>query len=465
MNKISIFIKYVLSVIVCHFMMTGCVEEFEADLPKDETHLLVVDGTICSKQHNEFHLTWSSEIKNEIEYNGTVSYDKPYDEALPVKGARVTICGTDGTEIECTEETHTGKRPKIGTYDAYSRLYEYYNSEYGYYYTSDEEEYEEFSYSSGVYSCDVPELKPDVSYYLTIRYWDDVYQSTPEKPIRTPDIESLEYFQKDSLSDVEVLLTTAAPDGPDSTIYFTWDYSETWELRPARTTRMYFDVGDYVSFDNRFVTEYYRPLYPKYGWKFWDSDSIFVESTAHYAGGKLNKYQIVSIPRDDERILWNYSNKLNLRAISKVEYEYDMACRQAGWSMGGLFTPQPSALPTNIRCLTSSKNVIGYVGCSQNAVSKRMYIDGTKISRVLPESHVEIFPDCTESDCFGMVEDGWLLYEYYKTLMGPTESHWVRAKDLDVRKRGASIVKPDYMPPFGEDYIFVDPGFNIYLKD
>ncbi len=49
--------------------------------------------------------------------------------------------------------------------------------------------------------------------------------------------------------------------------------------------------------------------------------------------------------------------------------------------------------------------------------------------------------------------------------MGPTQSDWVRAKDLDVRKRGASTVKPDYMPPFGEDYIFVDPGLNIYLKD
>ena len=63
MNKISIFIKNVLSVIVCFFMMTGCVEEYEADLPNKETHLLVVNGTICSNQLNEFHLTWSSPIK------------------------------------------------------------------------------------------------------------------------------------------------------------------------------------------------------------------------------------------------------------------------------------------------------------------------------------------------------------------------------------------------------------------
>ena len=450
-------------------MMTGCVEEFEADLPDDDTQLLVVDGTICSNLHNQFHLTWSSMIKNEIGHNGTVSFERPYEKPLPVNGAKVTICGTDGSVYECKEDIQTERTPKEGYYDPYSELYVYYDDEYGNVHFSEVEEFNEVRYSTGVYSCDVPELKPDVSYYLTIKYWDDVYQSTPEKPIRTPDIESLEYFQKDSLSDVEVLLTTDAPDDPDKTTFFTWDYSETWELRPSRTTRMYFDVGDYIYFDNRFITEYYKLLYPKYGWKTADSNGILIESTAHYAGGKLNRYQIVSIPRDDERISWNYSHKLTLRAISKDEYEYAMECRQAGWEMGGLFTPQPSVMPTNIRCLTSSKKVLGYVGCAQNIVTKRIYIDGTKVSRVLPESPVRILNECDESDCFKMIWDGWLLYSYTKSIdastgEGKIGTHWVHAGDLDVRRRGADTVKPEYMPPFGEDYIFVDPGFNIYPK-
>ncbi len=470
MNKISIFIKYVLSVIVCLFMMTGCVEEFEADLPEDDdTKLLVVDGTICSNQHNQFHLTWSSMVKNEIGHNGNVSFERPYEKPLPVNGAKVTICGTDGSVYECKEDVQTERTPKEGYYDPYSELYVYYDDEYGNFHFSEVEEYNEFRYSTGIYSCDVPELKPDVSYYLTIKYWDDVYQSTPEKPIRTPDIESLEYFQKDSLSDVEVLLTTAAPDDPSKTTFFIWDYSETWELRPSRTTRMYLDVSDNIyDFHDRLFTEYYKLLYPKYGWKTVNSNSILIESTAHYAGGKLNKYQIVSIPRDDERISWNYSHKLNLRAISKDEYEYAMESRQAGWEMGGLFTPQPSVLPTNIRCLTSSKKVLGYVGCAQNVISKRIYIDGTKVSRVLPESPVKVVYRCNEPKSFEMLWDGWLLYSYnekeYVAGEQVAETHWVHAGDLDVRRRGATTVKPDYMPPFGEDYKFVDPGFNIDIN-
>ena len=448
-----------MSVILCIFMMTGCVEEYEADIPESENRLLVVDGTICSNQRSQFYLTWSTLLNEVADRDSSVN-------VLPFIGAKVTICGTDGTEYECKEEKHKEKRPKIGDYDYENGLYRYYNNEHGYYYYSPEMEYEEYSSSSGVYSCDVPKLNPDVSYFLTIKYGKEIYQSTPEKPISTPDIEKLEYFQKDSLSNVEVLMTTAASDNPDNTTYFTWDYSETWELRPARTTGVYYDVDNP---DTPLVTVFPGvQLFPKYGWKTKDSDSICIESTVHYAGGKLDKYQLVSIPRDDERISWNYSNKVTLRAISKAEYEYEMVSRQAGWEMGGLFTPQPSAIPTNIRCLTSSKKVVGYVGCSQNVVSKRMYIDGTKISRVLPESPILLFYNLTFEECIGMIYSGWLLSSYIVTPDGMgganEETHWVRAKDLDVRKRGASTVKPDYMPPFGEDYIFVDPGFNIYPK-
>ena len=457
MNKISIFIKYILSVIVCISMITGCVEEYEADLPESENRLLVVDGTIYSNQHSLFYLTWSTLLNEVADRDSSVT-------VKPFLGAKVTICGTDGTEYECKEEKSTEKRPKAGYYDYETGLYCYYNNEYGYYYYSSEMEYEEYDRSLGVYSCDVPKLNPDVSYFLTIKYGKDVYQSTPEKPISTPDIENLEYFQKDSLSNVEVLMTTAAPDNPDNTTYFTWDYSETWELRPTRTTTVYFDM-----LTKKITSEYWRPLFPKYGWKTKGSDSICIESTVHYAGGKLDKYQLVSIPRDDERISWNYSNIVTLRAISKAEYEYQMVSRQAGWEMGGLFTPQPSAIPTNIRCLTSSKKVVGYVGCSQNVVSKRMYIDGTKISRVLPESHIMTLYEGNEDDWVGMVYSGWLLSSYSKSIDVKTgldivDTNWAYAEDFDVRKRGASTVKPDYMPPLGEDYIFVDPGFNIYPK-
>ena len=211
---------------------------------------------------------------------------------------------------------------------------------------------------------------------------------------------------------------------------------------------MYFDV-DAMTMKHMITKE---QMYPERGWKFDYNKKIITESTINYAGGKFSKYQLLNIPRDDERVSWCYSNEVRQRAISKAEYEYEMACRQAGWEMGGLFTPQPSDLPTNIRCLTSSRRAIGYVGCSQNVATKRMYIDGTKISRILPKPGESVkLVDCNEADCVQMASTGMVLYEWIDSRnpfagTGKLTTIWGLAEDFDVRLRGATIEKPYYMP-------------------
>lgn len=409
MNKISISIKNILSVIGCLFMMTGCVEEYEAELPESETHLLVVNGTISSG-YSQFHLSWSEPLENANKGKDRKSYS--IEDVKPVEHAVVTIHGTDGSEYKCTDD----------------------GAEYG--------------YPTGIYSCYMPMLNPDVSYYVIIKCNEGTYRSTPEKPIRTPDIETLEYFQKDSLSDVEVLLTTADPDNPDKTSYFTWDYKETWEIRPTRITSIYFDIE---TMTRKYMTK--DRQYPKRGWKFGRNEIILAGSTIHYAGGRMSKYQLLDIPRDDERVSWYYCFDLTQRAISKAEYEYELACRQAGWEMGGLFTPQPSSFPTNIRCTTSSNRVIGYVGCSLNTIWARMYIDCTKISRILPKPNkLKKLDDCQEVDCMRMTQEGKVLYDWNdgRQAMQPLVTLWGEPEDFDVRLRGATTEKPYYMPPFDE---------------
>ena len=185
MNRISLFIKSIFSVLVGTLLLTGCVEEYEAELPESETHLLVVNGTINSNQYCTFQLSWSKSLKyeNEDENEKDGYYNSASGDVDPVVDARVKVCGADGSEYECTD----------------------WGAVYG--------------YPTGSYSCFISELDPNVSYFLTIEYMGDVYQSTPEKPIYTPEIERLEFFQKDSLSDVDILLTSAAPDNPDKTTY------------------------------------------------------------------------------------------------------------------------------------------------------------------------------------------------------------------------------------------------------
>jgi hypothetical protein len=147
---------------------------------------------------------------------------------------------------------------------------------------------------------------------------------------------------------------------------------------------------------------------------------------------------------------YKYSGIVHQRAISKAEYEYELAQRQAGSEMGGLFTPLPSALPTNIRCLTSNKHVIGFVGCALNTSEYRFFLRAIDYSIDHPEKKDARLwlNDCNEQACYRMVvEQGMYLCvwkdERYRP-GGKLQTAWAYDYQLDVRVRGAYAEKPDF---------------------
>lgn len=394
------------------FMLTGCVEEFEAELPNRDM-VLVVNGTIKSGEENSFKLSWSTPLYSD---KVVTLYDQmlnPYIVTTVdyVHGATVKVCGSDGSEYYCQEEvSQENGKEKVE------------------------------------YLCTLPELNKDVEYYLDIRLFNDEYKSIPQKPIRTPDIEEVTYVQADSLSDIDIVVSTAAPEDPSQITYFTWDFDDTWEVRPRRYTDVYFDT-----LQMKPIIKY---VYPIYGWKFGKNKDLIIGSTANYTDGRFSKYKVFGIPRTDERIFWNYCCNLTQRAISKEEYEYNQAVYQAGWEMGGLFTPQPSALPTNIYSTKSNKTVIGFVGCSMNTVTVRGYVDGQKISRVLKKPNKLILDyNPSRQQMYNKIKNQHQLIAVYIESLGEVcEVWWADDVDLDIRLEGAIIEKPSYMPPIGSDY-------------
>ena len=45
--------------LIAGVVLSGCIEEYEAVLPEDESDILVVEGAICSSKMNTFYLTRS----------------------------------------------------------------------------------------------------------------------------------------------------------------------------------------------------------------------------------------------------------------------------------------------------------------------------------------------------------------------------------------------------------------------
>ena len=385
MMKLKRSIYYVLCLILGVCSLSSCIEEFEADLPAEDSDVLVVEGAICSGKMNKFILSRTQAIR---------SYESP----RMVSGAKVIVRGSDGSEIMAHE-------------------------------------------ADGYYACNIDALSPDVTYYLHIETGGEVYESEPQKPIRTEKIEDVRGVQNTPTSDIDVLVTPAAPFEADHANYYSWTYDETWEVHANYSTHMYFDV-------ETMTRVYKNNLFPEIGWKDATSSTIIVGGSPNYEGQHIQRLKMYDLSRDNERMYFRYSALVHQRAISKAEYEYELARRQAGSEMGGLFTPQPSSLPTNIRCLTSSKNVIGFVGCSLNTSEYRFFLNADDFSIAYPkyEDQRVWLENCTEEACCKMVEKGYFLCEWEdeRISFGPLRTAWAKENQLDVRYKGAYIEEPDF---------------------
>ena len=397
--------KQLLYMVLCLIVgvtLSGCIEEYEADIPNDDSNLLVVEGTICSGSLNQFSLSRTRSINSS-------SYSAP----LMVTGATVSVRGNDGS-VFMAQPT-----------------------------------------ADGNYYCQIDNLNADVEYCLHIETDGEVYESEPQKPLRTEKIANVTGVQNTPESNIDILVTPAAPFNPDEPHYYSWTYDETWEVRPPLTTEIYFDTDSLM---RAYYTDDFPNPYPKRGWKDSKSSITMIGGSTNYESQHIQSLKMYEIDLRNERISQRYSGLIHQRAISKAEYEYELARRQADSEMGGLFTPQPSALPTNIRCLTSNKRAIGFVGCSLNTSHYRFFLNAKDFTtRCLKEDGLVTYQfigsddklykgfllECKRVALQGMYlcvwEDNRLDYAGGMLITG-----WATLYQLDVRLRGAYIEEPDF---------------------
>lgn len=367
-------------------IMSSCVEEYNADLPSSENNLLVVDGAILSDTTSTFCLSLSMPINS----NEGPKY---------VNDATIQLKGTDGT---CVDALSAG---------------------------------------NGEYMIPTPKLSSDAKYNITINYDGDTYESEALAPFPSIGIKNVEANQPTDTSSVNILITTDVPANTSEIQYFKWQYKETWEVHPDFDAMYYWDPDS-------MVVRFDRYHFAKRGWKFDTSDEILASSSAYYGSNQIVQYKLYDIPRSDERLYVLYSTEVIQRSVTKAEYEYETERKKISTDMGGLFTPQPSALPSNIKCTTANKRVLGYVGCSLNTVRYRAFV---KSGDVKISWHVAQYETISNTDArypgeAAMYRKGWLISEYVNHPPLPESISWVEAKHVDLTKAGCSIVMPSYWP-------------------
>ena len=301
----------------------GCVEEFEAKINDVGIDGLVIEGNIISDSTVVFKLSRTLPLTQTEENAGL------FDDRW-VKDADLAVKGSDGSVWQ-------------GSY----------------------------LFRKGEYAVSIGKLHEDVEYHLEILYGGDVYQSKPQQPLPCSGIEKMTFSQLDSLKSAIIRLDSKETDLSE-TKYYMWYFEEDWELHAHYVTTDLYDVNtdEIVHYD-------YPPV--AQGWCYSGTDQILLGSTETTLENRIVGKIINTIPCADDRLSVLYSIRVQQRNLSLREYEYYQERNKLNSGMGGLFTPQPSELPTNVTCSDSERKVIGYVGCNMGVAYHQLYINSDEV--------------------------------------------------------------------------------------
>ena len=326
-------------------LMSSCIDEYNADLPSTDQNRLVVEGHIRSDMTCTFSLSQTRGLSDESWILGG---------PLAVFDARLSVVGEDGTVFPGTQIP-----PGIGFY-----------------------------ITSGTYQVQVGTLRPDVRYWLRIETQGDVFTSDPQYPLDADPIDLLSYEQSRPDQEVDIMVTSAAP--ADNQVHsYRWDCDQYWEIyTPYKADYEYNPQTDSI----------YKTVEPtNHGWCKARLADVKMGKTSDFQQNRIEGMPLFSIKHTDNRLNTRYTARVYQRRITPQEYEYETLRNKLTNEMGGLFTPMPADLPTNIHCEGGSRKAIGYVGVSGRVTSATLTLTHSEVKYErtrIPEqvSHGEMFP-------------------------------------------------------------------------
>ena len=325
------------TLLVGTLLMTSCIEDFVPDIDEKDEQLLVVEGSIYSNSLCTFYLSSTQKVGGEYYWDdvglggeyGVSSLHAPRKNSFNVYKAEVSVKGSDGTSFPCENNPYHG------------------------------------GYVGVAYQVNVGTLKRGVKYWLQVKLDSLTYESEPQEPLYTPPIERVDFAQERADLQVDILVSTA-PSETGEPQYTRWDYEECWEIYTPWTT--------WVEYDPQTNSIIDLTTLKNHGWATATSESYIIASTESFKDNRLQKYRLYSIDHADNRLQTCYYTRVKEYAISKAEYEYENLRNRQSFDMGGLFTPQPSDLPSNIHCLEEDRRAIGFVGVRGSVATSEMYI-------------------------------------------------------------------------------------------
>jgi len=264
------------------------------------------------------------------------------------------------------------------------------------------------------------------------------YMSEYIKAKIAPAIDSISWDKVDK--GVQIYANTG--DSSNSTIYYRWDYDETWEIRSPKPSNLIFQNAPLLPpIRNRILPQ--EDVY--LCWKYHSSTEILLANSTRLQSDIINKAPLLLIPTSDEKLLSRYSVLVRQYALEKKVYDYFELMKKNTENIGGFFSSQPSEIRGNLYSVSDpSEFVIGFI-TSSTVPEQRIFILNSEVS---PWPYV---PNCEDvivrnhrDSIQAAVNTGYLVYKDDAVAPAPIYYFFSTPACVDCTSRGGSTVKPSY---------------------
>jgi hypothetical protein len=298
--------------------------------------------------------------------------------------------------------------------------------------------------SPGVYTSAAATLNPSRKYRVRIVTRDQKeYNSDWTQGKISPAIDSISWKQQSD--GVQVYANTHDPQ--NKTIYYLWDYKETWQYNTLLYSQIVYDPATNQLSARDLGTNDIHTC-----WIGASSTNIIVTSTEKLANDVVFEKPITFVPFSTNKLQVKYSILVNQYALTKEAYVYLDLMRKNTEQLGSIFDAQPSELNGNIhQSRDSTETVVGFFYAT-SVQQQRIFVARSDMN-----GYVYIttgYEDCIEDtvannsgkirEVFGVVPGsvvgivpvygmgGIVAYTYTTNYCG------------DCRVRGGSTTKPDF---------------------
>ena len=288
------------------------------------------------------------------------------------------------------------------------------------------------SAGNGYYMSPGLNLSPGNEYRLRIHTTDGKeFLSDYVVAKATPDIDSISWEKNND----GVTIYTNTHDPSNSSTYYRWEYTETWEHRSPFVSDIIYDNGAVRSrvFPQEDISACWTTL---------SSTNIFLANSVRLQSDVISKVPLKFIPLGDLRISIRYSINVRQFALSKEAYTFYELMKQNTEDIGSFFGPLPSELRGNIQCITNpAEPVIGFVTAS-SVPEKRIFITINQVRPWFFQYGCEGYEiPYTIDSVRAAVDNGYLLV--YDLIFPP--KYLISKKDcVDCRERGGTTTKPSF---------------------